>query len=97
MFGRLGHPALVGGHHEQHPRCRARAGEHIRYESFVPRHVDERDLLAGRQRHPGEAEVDRHAPALLRLPPVRLHPGERVHQHRLPVIHMTGGGDDVHG
>ena len=46
MFGRLGHPALVGGHHEQHPRCRARAGEHVRYESFVPGHVDERDLLA---------------------------------------------------
>jgi hypothetical protein len=64
--------------------------------NFVPGHVDERDLLAGRKRHPGEAEVDGHAPALLRLPPVRFHPGERAHQHRFPVIHMTGGGDDVH-
>ena len=96
MLGRLRHPALVGGHHEHHRRCRARAGEHIGYESLVPGHVDERDLLAGRQRHPREAEVDGHAPALLRLPPIRLHPGERAHQHRLPVIHMTGGRDDVH-
>ena len=52
--------------------------------------------LARRQRHPREAEVDGHAPALLRLPAVRLHPGERAHQHRLPVIHMTRGRDDVH-
>ena len=96
VLGGLGHPALVGGHHEHHRRHRAHTGQHVRDESFVPGHVDERDLIAGRQRHPREAKVDGHAAAPLRFPAVRLHPGERAHQHRLPVIHMTGGGDDVH-
>ena len=50
----------------------------------------------GRQRRPGEAEVEGHAaPALLR-PPVRLHPGQRPHQRGLAVVDVAGGGDDVH-
>ncbi len=96
MVGGLGHPALVRCHHEHHRRHGAHTGQHVRYESFVPWHVDKRELIAGRKRRPRVAQVDRHAAAALGFPAVRLHPGERAHQHRLPVVHMTGGGDDVH-
>ena len=96
MFGRLGHPALVRGYHEHHRGHRAHTGQHVRYESFVPWHVDKRELIAGRKRRPRVAEVNGHAAAPLHFPAVRLHPGERAHQHRLAVVHMTGGGDDVH-
>ena len=50
----------------------------------------------GRQRRPGEAEVDGHAAAALLGPPVGLHPGQRAHQRRLAVVDVPRGRDDVH-
>ena len=52
--------------------------------------------LPVRQRRPGEPEVDgQPAPPLLG-PPVGLHPSQRSHQRRLPMIHMPRGRDHLH-
>ena len=80
VLGRLGHPALVRGDHEQHGRDRAHPGQHVRHEALVARHVHERDPLARGQLEPGEAQVDGEAAALLLAPAVRIHPGERAQQ-----------------
>ena len=71
------------------------AGEHVRDEPFVAGHVDERDLTP-LELCPGEAEVDGQTQALLFGPPVRPHPGEPLHQGRLAVIDVPGGGYDEH-
>jgi hypothetical protein len=97
MFGGLRHPAAIRRDHEHHRRRRSGAREHGGHEALMAGHVDERDLLARRQRRPGEAQIECHTATLFLLPPVRLHPGERAHQRRLPVVDVTGGRHDVHG
>ena len=51
MFGRLGHPALVCGDHEQHRGHRPDAGEHVADEALVAGHVDEGDLAPPKSVH----------------------------------------------
>jgi hypothetical protein len=102
VLGGLGHPAAVGRHDEHDGGDRAEAGQHVRHEPLVARHVHEREFLLSRrptlclQGEPGVAQVDGHAaPAFLR-PSVGLHAGERPDQRGLPVVNVPGGGDHVH-
>jgi len=96
VLGRLRHPPPVGGDHEHHRGHRADPGEHVRDEPLVPGYVHERQPLARGQGQPGEPQVDGQPPAPLGFPPVRFHPGQRADQGGLAVIHMTGGGNDLH-
>src|SRR5262249_52143282 len=90
------HPPLVGGDDEHHRGHRADSGEHVRHEPLVPWHIDERQPLTRGQGQPGEPQVDGQPPAPLGFPPVRFHPGQRADQGGLPVIHVAGGGEDLH-
>ena len=60
-------PALAGGDDEQAGVDGTDAGQHVRQEPHVARHVDEADRGADRQHRVGEAEVDRE-PAPLAPP-----------------------------
>ena len=96
VLGRLGHPAAIRGHHDQHGGHRADAGQHVRHEPLVTGHVDEGQAFPAGQLRPGEPEVDRQPPPPFLGPPVRLHPGQRPDQRRLPVIHVPRSGYDLH-
>jgi hypothetical protein len=45
MLGRLRHPALVGGDHEEHRGHRADPGQHVADEPLVPGDVDEGEVV----------------------------------------------------
>ena len=92
----LGLPALGGGHYEQARLHRTHPGQHVLEKPDVAGHVDEGELAAGRERGPGEAEVDGEPPLLLLGETVGVHPGEGQDQGGLAVVDMAGGGDDVH-
>ena len=102
VLGGLRHPAPVGRHDEHDRRDRAQTGQHVGDEALVAGDVDERELLRwpswhhGRERHPGVAEVDGHAPAAFLRPAVRFHPGEGADERGLAVVHVPGGRDNVH-
>ena len=89
-------PALIGRDHEEDRRDRTGAREHVGREPLVPRHIDECDLFPGGQRRPRVSEIDRHAPAPLLRPPIRLHPRERPHECRLAVVDVTSRRDHLH-
>ncbi len=72
------------------------AGEHVAQEPHVTGHVDEAELLTGRQRHVREAEIDRQPAALLLLEAVGVGAGQREHERRLAVVDVTGRRDDGH-
>ncbi len=91
----LRHPALGGGDDEHHRGHRAHAGEHVRDEPLVARHVDEGELPPV-DVGPREAEVDGQPAALLLGQPVGPHAGEPLHERRLAVVDVAGGGYDIH-
>ena len=90
---RLGLPSLVGRDHEQDEANRPDPGEHVAYEAFVSRHVDEPDLPAAREGAPRVPEIDRESPPLLLGPAIGVDAGEADDQRRLAVIDVPGGGD----
>src|SRR5690606_16328491 len=96
VVGGLGAPALVGGDHEAYDRCGTEACEHGAEEPFMPGHVHERDFLAGRQRGPGEAELDGEAAAGLLGEAVRFDAGQGAHERGLAVVDVPGGRDHLH-
>src|SRR5262249_26729076 len=89
----LRHDAVVRSDREQHEIHAVRAGEHVPDEALVPGHVDDAGPLAGGV-EVGEPEVDRYPALLLLLQAIRVLPGERAHQRRLPVVDVAGGADD---
>src|SRR5699024_2775379 len=86
--------SLVGGDDEAGDGGGAESGEHVREELLVPGHVDEGEFAARGQARPREAEVDGQSALPLLGPAVGFHPGQGADQGRLPVIDMSGGGDD---
>ena len=44
-----------------------------------------------------EPEIDGETALLLLAPTIRVGTGERAHETRLSVVHVAGGGDEVHG
>ena len=59
-------------------------------------HVDEADADTFVQRQVREPEVDRETAASLLFEAVGVDAGERLHQRRLAVINVPGGGYDAH-
>ena len=96
MLPGLGHDRLVGCNDEKGQVDPAHAGEHVVHEPLVARHVDDADLVAPRQRQPGESQVYRHAPGLLFSEPVRVDSGQRLDQGGLAVVDVSCGANDVH-
>ncbi|HEY7069747.1 MAG TPA: hypothetical protein VH479_06540 [Acidimicrobiales bacterium] len=92
----LGLPALARVHDEQAGVDHPDAGEHVLDEAGVAGHVHEGQVLPGRQRRPGEAEVDSQPACLLLGQAVGIHAGERLDQGRLAVVDVARGGDDAH-
>ena len=91
----LRHPALGGRDHEHDRWHRAHAGQHVRDEPLVARHVDERELPPV-DLGPRETQVDRQPPALLLGQPIGPHAGEPLHERGLAVVDVPGGGYDEH-
>ena len=61
VLARLRHHAVVRGHDEQGEIDAARTSDHRVHEAFVPRHVDEAEHRAVRERYVRVAELDRDA------------------------------------
>ena len=61
----LGHHALVRCDDEQRQVDPADSGQHVLDEPLVAGNVHDADLAPTGQRHPREAQVDRHLPLLL--------------------------------
>ena len=93
----LRHDALVGGDDEQREIDRADAGEHVADEADVPGHVDDRDLAAGGQCHPGEAQLDGQSTLALLAQAVGVDARQRLDERGLSVVDVAGRADDVHG
>ncbi len=69
--------------------------EHVLDEADVAGHVHERDVRAGRQRGPREAEVDREPAPLLLLESVWVGAGQREDERGLAVVDVAGSRDDA--
>src|SRR5690625_6936068 len=65
-------------------------------EPLVAGNVDEGDLTGAGQVGPGVAELDGQAASALLSEPVRVGARESSNQCGLAVVHVPGGGDDVH-
>lgn len=90
-------PALGGRHHE-HARIDATdPRQHVAEEANVPWHVDEADAFAIAEEGVREAEVDGETAATFLFEAIWVGAGERLHQRRLAMVHVPGGGDDPHG
>ena len=96
MLGRLRLPALVGSYHEQTDGYPPGPRQHVLYESFVARYVDQTDLVAGRQRQPRESQIDGQPPPLLLLEAVGIDTGQTLNESGLAVIDVARGSDDMH-
>ena len=93
----LRHHGLVRGDDEQGEVYAADAGQHVVDEPLVARNVDDADLVAARQTHPGEAQIDGHAPFLLLAETVGVDPGQCLYKGGLAVVDVPGGADDEQG
>jgi hypothetical protein len=96
MLAGLRHRPVVGGDHQKRVIDPGHPGQHVADEALMARHIDEAKHRAIGQRVVGEAQVDRHAALLFLRQAVGVDAGERLHQQRLAVVDMAGGGDD-HG
>ncbi len=96
MLPGLGHGAVVTGHDEQREVDRRHSGQHVADELLVPRHVHEPEHRSLRQALVGEAEIDAQPPRLLLGQTVGVDARQRLHELRLAVIDVSGGGDQ-HG
>ena len=97
VFGGLGGPAVVGRDHHQRGGHRPHPGEHVADEPLVAGDVDDGEPPTGRQRGPGEAEVDGQPAAAFFRPAIGFHARQGADQRRLAVVDVAGGGDHVHG
>ena len=66
---------------------------HRPHEALVARHVDHRQAAPVGQLERRVPEIDRDAATLLLGQAVRVLPGQRAHEPRLPVIDVTGSAD----
>jgi hypothetical protein len=85
MFARLRLDAFVRCYDEHHQVDSAYACEHIADEPLVAGHVHEADLHAS-EVHERESQIDRDPATLLLFEPVRMRPGQRLHQRRFAVV-----------
>src|SRR5215204_1519311 len=89
----LRHHTFVGRNNEKNQIDPTRTGEHILYESFMTRNVDESnpDFVAF---HFSEPEIDRYAPLLFFRQTISIDTGQRFDECCLSMIDMTGSADD---
>ena len=87
-------PPLGRGDDEQAAAHRPHPRQHVLEEADVAGHVDERDLATAGQGADREPEVDGEAALLLLGEAVGIGAGERLHEGRLAMIDVAGGGDD---
>ena len=93
MFLRLGHPAVIGSHHEQGEIHRTHACHHVFYKILVSRHIHDAEVAA-RQFQMGETEINGHAARFFLRQPIRIDAGKRLYQGTLAVIDVAGRGED---
>ncbi len=62
----------------------------------MPWHVHNADRLPGRQRQPGEAEVDRHLAPLFLGQTIRVDAGQSLDQRRFAVIDVACRPNHIH-
>src|SRR3989304_7871339 len=81
---------LPGAAREPRPLDPAGAGQHVVDKIPVTGDVDDSDLGAIAERHPGETEVDRHLPLALFAQAVGMGAGQGFDERRLAVIDVSG-------
>ena len=96
VLERLRLRALVRGHHQQQQFHAGGARQHVVQEAFVTRDVDDASFHAVGKAQVGEPEVEGHAAQAFFDPTVRIRAGQRAHERRLAVIHVSRGAEDVH-
>ena len=89
VLHRLGHEALVGGHHQHGKVDAARAGQHVLDEFLVAGHVHDARPGAVVEVQVGKAQLDGDAPLLLLHQPVGVNAGEGLDQQGLAVVHIA--------
>ena len=75
---------------------RPHAGQHVLDEPDMAGYVDEGENGTRWQRRVSEAQVDGQPAGLLLGEPVGVGSGEGLHEGRLAVVDVSGGGDYVH-
>ena len=94
MLHRLGHKALVRGHH-QHGKVNASgAGQHIFDEFLMSGHIHDARLGAVLPIQMGKAQLDGDAPLFLLLQTVGVDARQGLYQQGLAVVHVSGGADN---
>ena len=89
VLHRLGHDAVVGGHHEQGHVDAGGTGHHLAHEALVAGHVHHAHRAAAGQLELGKAELDGDAAALFLLQAVRVGAGEGAHEGGLAVVDVA--------
>ena len=92
----LGHPSLVGVHHEEAAVDAAHSGQHVPEITHVTRNVDERDPLAVGRVQVREPQIDGESAFLFLGPTIGVGAGEGLDERGLAVVHVTGGGENAH-
>jgi hypothetical protein len=77
---RLRHRPLVGRDDEEHGIDAVYTGKHVLEEALMARDIDDPHVASAGEVEEGEAEVNRHPPALLLLEPIRIDAGQGLHQ-----------------
>ena len=89
VLARLRHHAVVRCHAEEEQVHAAGPGHHRAHEALVPGHVHQREPPAAGQLERRVPQLDRHPALALLGQAVRVVAGERPHQRRLAVVHVT--------
>ena len=90
VLARLGHDAVVGGHHQQEEVDAGGARHHVLDEALVAGDVDHREVQPAGQGQLGVAQLDRDAPLLLLAQTVGVLAGQGTDQRGLAVVDVTG-------
>src|SRR5450755_3339048 len=94
MLACLRHHAIVGGDHQHCTVDAAHAGEHVAYETLMPRDVDEAECRSRRGLHVRKAYVDGNAARFFLRQAVGIHLGQRFDKRGLAMVDVACGGDD---
>jgi hypothetical protein len=96
MFFGLGHPAIIGGHQQQHGIDAEQPRRHVVDELFVPGHIHDAYGFTRGQLEPGETQVDSHAALFFFGQAVGINAGKRFDKAGFAVVNVPGSAQGEH-